>query len=112
MKLYKVAILSVLASWVAFTACDDNQSTIGSALITDKSEVVVDSLFELPGEAVENNSIPSRSTYQLLGSLDAKEFGTFSSEIITQFMPAMQLDTTGVAADDIYAVKLMMFFSP
>lgn len=97
---------------VLSTACDDTVTTLGNSLVTDKSEVVIDSVFQVTGSSERNAEIQSRTVTQLLGTLDAKEYGHFSSEIITQFMPSLNLDTVGVSVDDIDSVKLLMFMLP
>ncbi|MCM1483174.1 MAG: DUF4270 domain-containing protein [Muribaculaceae bacterium] len=94
-----------------FTACDDDVTTIGSSLITDKSEIVIDSTFTITGRSVENKVVQSRTVTQLIGRLEAKEYGTLSSEIVTQFMPASEIDTAGVSVNDIDSIKLVMFFN-
>ena len=59
-----------------------------------------------------NSDIQSRTITQILGTLSAKEYGDFSSDFVTQFMPAMKLDTVGVSVNDIDSAKLLMFFAP
>lgn len=95
----------------ALTSCDDETTTIGSSLITDKSEIVIDSTFTVLGRSVENKVVQSRTITQLIGRFNAKEYGSLSSEIVTQFMPSISLDTTGVADSDIDSMKLVMFFN-
>lgn len=95
---------------ILLSACDDDKSTtIGSSLVTSPVKIVVDSTFQLTGRAIRNQDIQSRTIQQLLGVLDAKEYGKFSSEIVTQFMPALTFDTTGIKRDYIDSIKLMFF---
>ena len=105
------AAIATSALTIGLTACDDSTSTIGSSLITDRSEIIIDSAFTLQGQSKANPDIQSRTTTQLLGVIDAKEFGSFSSEVVTQFMPSLQLDTTGVKVADIDSVKMLMFYT-
>ncbi len=97
------ALLAIVSS------CDDEVSNIGNSLVTDKSEIVIDSSFTVTGQSVLNRDIQSRTITQLLGSFNAKEFGAFSSEFVTQFMPAMQLDTTNVVDLDSLRMKMLLF---
>lgn len=96
----------------ALTSCDDDVSSTGSSLITDKSEIVIDSAFTASGKSVLAHSVQSRTITQLIGRLDAKGFGRLSSEVVTQFMPAMALDTVGTSADDILAMEMHLFYTP
>lgn len=101
---------SALGCAIILTACDDTKSTtIGTSLVTSPVQIIVDSTFQLTGRSIRNQDIQSRTVRQLLGVIDAKEYGQFSSEIVTQFMPAMTFDTTGIKRDYIDSIKLMMF---
>lgn len=112
MKLSRLILTTCVAVYGAsVVSCDDATSSIGNSLITDRSEIVIDSTFTVSGESKVNADIQSRTTTQLLGSLNAKEYGTFSSEIVTQFMPALQLDTVGVSINDIDSIKMLMFYT-
>ena len=105
------AVCAVAAATTLFTACDDATTTAGSSLISDKTEVVIDSAFTLSGAPQKIDSIPARTTTQILGSITADDYGYFSSDFVAQFMPALQLDTAGTKAADIDSVKLVMMFS-
>ena len=92
----------------ALTGCNDD-STIGSSLTQDEISVVVnDTSFTLTGHSVQSDTILSRTITQLLGSIDAPGFGTLTSDFVTQFMPANQLDTAGVSVNDIDSLKLIL----
>lgn len=103
-------LLSLATMFAALTACDDDTTTVGSTLVTDSTEIVVDSAFTVTGMSVENKSVQSRTITQLIGKLNARGYGRFSSEIVTQFMPTQNIDTTGVSLSDIDSMKLVMFF--
>ena len=94
------------------TSCQDNTSEVGSSLVNDQSEVIIDSLFTITGHAVPNNAILSRTTMQLLGGINAQEYGQFKSGFVTQFMPAQNIDTDGVTVNDIDSVILVLFIRP
>lgn len=105
-RLFLIQIV-VLAT---ITACDDEVSQVGNALVTDTSEIVIDeSSFTVDGISIPNNDIQSRTITQLLGQFSAKEFGEFSSEFVTQFMPALKLDTTNVVELDKMRMRMLMF---
>ena len=111
MKFHPIYIIGLLGLLSGLSACDDSVTTLGSSLIEDNTQVVIDSSFTISGRSVENNDIQSRTTNQILGSLTAKEYGNFSSDFVTQFMPALRLDTTGTKLSDIDSIKMLMFFS-
>lgn len=111
MKHLPVLAAAVLATTALFVACDDETTSIGSSLVNDKSEVIIDSSFVVTGSSYRDAAVQSRTLTQLLGSLNAKEFGNISSDFVTQFMPAARLDTAGVKVDDIDSVKMLMFFT-
>lgn len=106
-SIYLATILLAIAS----ASCDDDVTTVGSSLITDKSEIIIDSTFVATGHSIEPDSVQSRTITQLIGRLDADGYGALSSEIVTQFMPSLKLDTTGVSVDDIQSMEMLMFFT-
>lgn len=102
--LVKAALLS--PALIAFaTACSDSQSSLGSSLIEDQVEIIVDTAFTLTGSPIPNVDIMSRSELQLLGNIDANEYGKFSSDVVTQLMPSQTVETENVTVD---SVKLIM----
>lgn len=101
-----------LAAAALMVSCDDSTTTIGTSLVTDQTEIIVDSTFTVTGHSLSNPVVQSRTLTQLLGRLDAKEFGSFRSDIVTQFMPAMNIDTEGVELSDIDSLKLLLFMTP
>lgn len=92
---------------LALIACEDS-STIGTSIIQEEVEIIIDSTFTVTGNTVMSNRIQSRSITQLLGKLDAKGYGNLSSDVVTQFMPAGQIDTTNVSVNDIDSIKLFL----
>lgn len=111
MKFPHLLISSSALLSLVLSSCDDTVTTLGSSLIEDSSAVVIDSSFTCTGRSVRNDELPSRSTSQILGSLSAKEYGSFSSDFVAQFMPSMQLQTDGVTAADIDSMKLFMIYA-
>ena len=99
------------AALVALTfaaSCDDGDSPVGPGLVQDKVSIKVDSTFTLTGTSERNAFVPSRTTTQLLGSIDAPAFGRVSSDFVTQFMPSSIVVTNGMTADDIDSLMLVM----
>lgn len=111
MNIHRIIIASAIFATLGFAACDDNVTTLGSSLIEDETAVVIDSSFTITGHSVENNDIQSRTNAQILGALSAREYGSFSSDFVAQFMPSLQLDTVGVSLSDIDSIKLVMTFN-
>ena len=102
----------LLAACVTLTtvACEET-STIGSSIVEEKVEIIIDSTFTVSGYSIPNPVIQSRTDNQLLGRIDAKGFGKLSSDFITQFMPASMLDTVGVTVETVDSIKLRMFMN-
>lgn len=72
-------LLAILLSASAILASCDNNDEVGSSLNESEVSVVVDSLFDIRGESVANPRLLSRTTTQLLGTVDAKGYGRLSS---------------------------------
>ncbi len=99
-----IVTLPLLA--IAFAACD-NSDQIGSSIISDEVSIVTvsssdeNSDFRVTGHPVKNNRVQSRTIVQLLGSIKAGEYGSFSSDFVTQFMPSAKIETEGVVVDGL-----------
>lgn len=105
MKFLNLIAGALLAT--SLVACEES-SSIGESLIQDEIAIVVDSTFTISGHSVLSQKVQSRTTTQLLGLINAKGYGTLRSDVVTQFMPTIDLDTTGVTVDDIDSIKLVM----
>lgn len=92
--------LTVLLATAALASCD-NSDEIGSSIISDDVEIVTASDFKVTGETVNNQKVQSRTITQLLGSINAGEYGSFYSDFVTQFMPSAKIDTAGVIVDGL-----------
>ena len=97
----------VLLFAFSLISCEEN-SSIGSSITQEEVEIIVDSTFTVTGKTVRSNRIQSRTITQLLGKISATEYGTLTSEVVTQFMPAGEIDTTGVTENDIDSIKLLL----
>ena len=99
-------MLGAAALFAATTACDDNN--IGSSILETEMSLVVDSSFTISGESVATNKIQARTVTKLLGNLRTQEYGTLSSDFVTEFMPSTVIDTSNVTVDNIDSLKLVM----
>lgn len=107
LKTCALALAATTALTATFTACN-NSSEIGSSIITDQTSIVVDSSFAVTIRSVENGAVLSRTITQLIGTVNAPDYGYISSQVVTQFMPANVLDTTNVPVENIDSLKLIM----
>lgn len=108
MKLTRYIIIPTLTA-IAFAACDDTTTEIGTSLVTDRAEIIQDSAFTITARSLVGQEIMSRTTVQLIGRLDAGGYGSLSSDIVTQFMPAQNLDFTDVTSLEVDSVRMLMF---
>ena len=105
-----LAAAAMAGSAMLTPSCDDS-SDIGNSITQDSVTIVVDTTFTLTGQSVSNYQVLSRSTTQMIGSVDAPGFGSISSDIVTQFMPSNVLDTVGVGVNDIDSLRLVMLLN-
>ena len=108
--LHKLATIILPA--ICAASCQDADTTLGSSLVDDETQIIVDSAFTATAHAVTNPVVQSRTLTQLIGRLDAKQFGKISSDFVCQFLPTLNLDTLGVTEEAIDSVKLIMFMTP
>ena len=102
-KTARLAPVAAIAATALLAACSDTTGTIGSSLVEDETEVVVETGFKVTGHSSATNlPVQSRTISQLLGSIEADGYGSFSSEFVTQFLPATELITEGVLFNGIY----------
>ena len=102
-------ISKIFALLLAITiiSCEEN-SSIGSSIVQEEVEIIIDSTFTVNGKTVESEHIQSRTITQLLGKINAKGYGYLESDVVTQFMPAGEIDTSYVTEDDIDSIKLIL----
>lgn len=109
MKQIVTVIAGIALTTALLSSCEDeNSQSMGSSLITDEVEVIVDSSFVLTGHSVDNERVQSRTIVQLLGEIEAEGYGRLSSDIVTQYMSANVLDTLGMTVADIDSFKLRL----
>lgn len=98
-------LFAILLTISMFSCSDD---TIGTSISGTELEIVADSSFTATGTTVRNEKILTRTMTQLLGSIKATNFGELKSDFVCQFLPSISIDTTGVTADMIDSVRLVM----
>ena len=103
---YIATILLTAAVSLFFQSCEESNN-IGSSLVKDQMEIIVDSAFTVTGKSVINDHIQSRTITQVLGSINAGVYGSLNSEFVTQFMPAAKIDTTNVKVENIDSLKII-----
>ena len=103
-SLFKVLFAAAVV--LGLYSCTDD--TIGSSIADTRSSVIEDSSFVITGTSVPNSRLLSRTSTQLVGRIKAAGFGTLESQVVTQFMPALRIDTAGVTADLIDSCSLKL----
>lgn len=105
----KLLIAAAMAA-ISLQACDEEQ-TIGGSIVDDDVQVFIDTTFVSTATTVDNSSVLSRTVTALLGSIDTEEYGSLSSDFVTQFMPAISIDTTGLTDRSIDKVSLKLRYA-
>lgn len=99
-------VLFAIAMLLGAYSCTDE--TIGSSTIDTRLTIIEDSSFTITGHAESNTSLLSRTSLQLLGALKSKGFGTLTSQVVTEFMPALGVDTANTSVDMIDSCKFIL----
>lgn len=110
MKKISMLAIPAVAIIASLAACNDS-STIGSSIVQDRVQVIVDSAFTVTGRSVSTEKVQSRTVSQLIGLIDAPGYGKLSSDVVMQFMPSSQLDTNLTKASDIDSLVMYMYMS-
>lgn len=95
------------------TSCDNNvdaDTMPGGVLVNDNISMVIDSSFTITARSVVNNRIQSRTTTQLLGAVNAREYGILEADFVAQMFPSNAMDTADMSVEQIDSVKLQMVF--
>ncbi|WP_336595114.1 DUF4270 family protein [Bacteroides acidifaciens] len=94
------AIAAITLAASIFTSCEDTPN-VGSSLVENSSQIMVFDDFTITGKTVDNPSVQTRNTTQVLGTITADGYGTFSSDFVTEFLPASKIDTHGITLDQV-----------
>lgn len=106
MKFTRIFVVLAATMLLICQACEETNN-IGASLVKDQMEIVIDSTFVVGGRSVENHRIQSRTITQVLGKINAEEYGSFESEFVTQFMSAATVDTVNVKRENIDSLRLI-----
>ena len=93
--------MSFVAALMLLAIYSCSETGIGSSLTATRTEVVRDSSFSITGYSTENNTLPARTLTQLLGVIQADNYGTMTSDFVSQMMPAWPIDTAYTTANEI-----------
>ena len=93
-----VAAIALAAT--IFTSCEDTPN-VGSSLVENSSQVMVFDDFTITGTTIENPTVQTRNVTQVLGTITADGYGTFSSDFVTEFLPASRFNTYGITLDQV-----------
>lgn len=94
-------IMSFVAAIVLLAIHSCSETGIGSSLTATRTEVVKDSSFSVTGYTTINNTLPARTLTQLLGVIQADNYGKLTSDFVSQMMPAWPIDTSYITANEI-----------
>lgn len=111
MKIKSLYIFCAAACCAAFASCEQ-ESTIGPSLVTGDTNIYIDSLFNISGNAVRNSVMNAKSTSQLLGHIYVPEYGDLKCSFLSMMMPAADInvpDSIGVERIDSINLKLMAY---
>lgn len=106
MKRILNALLAAVVVVCTYSCADE--TSIGSSINDTRLAIIEDSSFVITGTSVENRSLQSRTSTQLLGSIKCDGYGTLSSQIVTEFMPTFAVDTAGTQVDWLDSCKLVL----
>ncbi|MBP5560260.1 MAG: DUF4270 family protein [Muribaculaceae bacterium] len=104
-----IIVMASFAMLLATASCVDD--TIGSSLLDSQTALIEDSSFTLTGSTIANHHLRSRSTKQLIGIVNSPGYGTLESDVVTQFMPALELEDDDVTVETIDSCRLSLYIS-
>lgn len=113
MKVRTLATGMLAGAFAMFIAasCGD-EGTIGSSLLEDEVQIVVDSSFTVSGQSVPMGVVQPRTLTELVGAVCIPNYGTISSNVVAQFVPAVALDTANFTAADIDSAFINFRYYP
>lgn len=102
--LFQVILAAALL--LGLQSCIDE--TIGVSITDSVSSIIEDSSFVITGRSVLNDRVQMRTTTKMLGDLNADGFGRVTASAVTMWMPAANIDTTGITAQSIDSCRLKL----
>lgn len=104
------ASLTAIAGMVACDDKNDASETPGGVLVGDNISLVIDNSFTIEARSMRNNRIQSRTTTQLLGAIEADDYGKLNADFVAEMFPSNMLDTVDMSIENIDSVKLQLVF--
>ena len=101
-----VNVILAAAVLLGLYACTDE--TIGVSITDSVSSIIEDSSFVITGHSVRNDRVQMRTSTKMLGVLHADGYGDLTAEAVTMWMPAMNIDTTGIKPEWIDSCRLKL----
>lgn len=98
--------LATVLLMLGLSACTDD--TIGQSITDTRSTVLEDSSFTITGTSVPNTRLHARTSQQLLGKVNATGYGTLTSDVVTELMPAFNIDTLGTKEEWVDSCRLTL----
>lgn len=105
MKQFFYVILAAVVL-LGLYACTDE--TIGVSITDSVSSIIEDSSFVITGQSVRNERVQMRTSTKMLGSLSSDGYGDLTASAVTMWMPAMNIDTTGMKSEWIDSCRLKL----
>lgn len=111
LRIYLIGLCTAFAGTAVLSGCGD-EGTIGSSLLEDEVQIVVDSAFTLSGSSVRLENVQPRTLTQLLGNVNIPGYGRISSSVVAQFMPVVALDTAEYGVANIDSAFMNFVYYP
>lgn len=94
MKINKYSGLILLVGFIsALTACEDENSSVGSIIAPGEVSITVDTFyFDLGANPVAISSFDSKTGNLMIGSIQTPDYGSLNCSFVTRLMCAPQLD--------------------
>lgn len=105
----KLFFAPLVALMLLSVACIDNVDEIGSSIGTSSFMITEDSLFTITSKTVEVDSCYSNTLRQMLGNVSIPDFGTIESELLTELIPSVRLDTDSIVSIDSLILHLRYY---
>lgn len=93
MNLSKLSIYSALiAGMAAFSACEEDTTTIGSVISSGEVEITIDTIpYNLNAKALKIDNFDSKTGNLMIGAIQVENYGNLNCSFITKLMCAANL---------------------
>ena len=106
-----IIAFAVAAVALATALCSCSDETIGGSITDTRSLIVADSSFTITGSSVASEHLRSRSSQQLIGVVTSPGYGTLQSDVVTEFMPTVEITTARVTPELIDSCRLELYIN-